>query len=406
MENDKNTIFLAIDENTIFLAIVVSLVIYGLIIFVIILYTIRKERIKTALNKSKSESLLSSENNNTVHTFKNKTVKHFDYIIIKKYKIFENFKLEKLNRINIFAGFNNSGKTTLLEAIYLLIQQNNMGALFDIIKVKNKLNELTTLYLTNNIINNIEILGQFNGVKVTIDLEKFEAIDINKNDYLASYKINSSIDDDFLDNTIHIFNENSLERRYERIEILCNSIFKSPYFYNQDEIVETYSKSLKSGEIDEIITFIQKHIDSNIIGISHDGINTFIVKHKIPINSPELTSYGEGLQRIFEIALSFAYCKNGVLLIDEFETAIHYSLLVDFTKFIQELAIKFNVQVFITSHSKECIDAFVNNGVHNEDISAYLLDNISNNIEAIYIDGEELKEYIDSTDFDLRGQYD
>lgn len=49
-----------------------------------------------------------------------------------------------------------------------------------------------------------------------------------------------------------------------------------------------------------------------------------------------------------------------VLCIDEFETAIHYSLLVDFTKFIQELADIFNVQFFNLHYLKECIDAFVN----------------------------------------------
>jgi len=128
------------------------------------------------------------------------------------------------------------------------------------------------------------------------------------------------------------------------------------------------------------------------------------VSHKVSTNSPELTSYGEGLQRIFEIALAFLSCKNGVLLLDELETAIHYSLLVDFTKFIQELAVNFNVQVFITSHSKECIDAFVDNEFNNGEISAFFLKNENNNIKAISVTGEKLKHYIDSINFDLRGK--
>jgi len=199
------------------------------------------------------------------------------------------------------------------------------------------------------------------------------------------------------------FELNPLIRYVDRVELLCNSIFKSPYFYNKDEIIETYSKSLKSGDIEEIITFIGEHIDSNIMGIAHDGIDSFIVKHKIPKDNSELTSYGEGLQRIFEIALSFIECRNGVLLIDELETAIHYSLLVDFTKFIQELAVKFNVQVFITSHSKECIDAFVENGVYNEDISAYLLENKENKISTKYVGGDRLKYLTENIGLDIRG---
>ena len=76
---------------------------------------------------------------------------------------------------------------------------------------------------------------------------------------------------------------------------------------------------------------------------------------------PDLTQFGEGVQRIFHIGLLFAYARGGIVLIDEFENAIHYTLLRPFTRLVQELAIKFDVQVFLTSHSKECIDAFVQN---------------------------------------------
>ena len=51
---------------------------------------------------------------------------HFKSIEIEQYKIFKDFKIDKLNRINIFAGFNNTGKTTLLESIYLLTKQNQI----------------------------------------------------------------------------------------------------------------------------------------------------------------------------------------------------------------------------------------------------------------------------------------
>ncbi|MFK5975390.1 MAG: AAA family ATPase [Sulfurovum sp.] len=350
------------------------------------------------------KSSLDIENENVSVCFSKGKIQHFDSLFIEQYKIFKDFKIDKLNRINIFAGFNNTGKTTLLEAIYLLTKQNNIEAYFKYVRLKNKLPQLNIDYMKEYFKKDIKISGKFNEIDTSIHIKRFFASDIDKkDDYSASYEAISMIDGDEINNTIHTFEVNSLIRYVDRVELLCNSIFKSPYFYNKNEMVETYSKSLKSGEIDEIITFLQKYIDSNIMGISHDGIDTFIVNHKIPTNSPELTSYGEGLQRIFEIALSFANCRNGVLLIDELETAIHYSLLVDFTKFIQELAVKFNVQVFITSHSKECIDAFVNNGVHNEDISAYFLKNKDNQITTKYVGGDRLKYLVENISLDIRG---
>ncbi|MBK9368338.1 MAG: hypothetical protein IPN01_18860 [Deltaproteobacteria bacterium] len=60
-----------------------------------------------------------------------------------------------------------------------------------------------------------------------------------------------------------------------------------------------------------------------------------------------------------------------MLLIDELECAIHTSLLIPFTRLIQELAVELNVQVFITTHSKETVDAFLFNDYRTEDIVAY-----------------------------------
>jgi AAA15 family ATPase/GTPase len=156
-----------------------------------------------------------------------------------------------------------------------------------------------------------------------------------------------------------------------------------------------------------VVEFISNHIDKNIQNINlteKNDIKRFLVDSKtFPEKSVDVTNYGEGLQRIFEIALAFAYCKNGVLLIDELETAIHYSLLVDFTKFIQELAVKFNVQVFITTHSKECIGAFVENDVHNEDINFYtMLRGEDNQIETIVYNDEALINELEQ-DLEVRG---
>jgi len=104
--------------------------------------------------------------------------------------------------------------------------------------------------------------------------------------------------------------------------------------------------------------------------------------------------FGEGLQRVFYIALQFASAKNGVILIDELENGLHYTLLESFTKFIQELAIKLNVQVFLTTHSKETIEAFVTNGFKNEDINFYRLteNRRTNKINAIKYDSKLLIE--------------
>lgn len=376
------------------------------------------EKIKNELLKfiPQKSSLEINHGNHSIAFEHDSNCSHFKKIIVNKYKAFKNFKIDKLNRINIFAGFNNSGKTSLLEAIYFLTKQNDIGAFLEIIKLKNKLKDLNPIWLNEVFGENeiIEVSGEYNNINTTIRFNKFEASDIDKSDdYIASYSIDAELDGRKIKNTIHTFGYNTLSRENEKVEQLCRSIFKSPYFYNLNEIVDTYNKNTinkdKNGRtaITLVVEFLKK-IDSSINDVrlnEVDDIQRFIIdSSKFKDRNIEITNYGEGLQRIFEIALSFAYSKNGIVFLDEFETAIHNSLLNKFTKFIQELSEIFNVQVFLTSHSKECIDAFVNNGYHNDMISSYFIDNKNGYIEAIHVDGYELKEYIDSINFDLRGE--
>ena len=358
-----------------------------------------------------SDSSLDIQSEDVSLAFGRSEIKHFSSINIEQYKLFKNFKLEKLNRINIFAGFNNTGKTTLLEAIYLLTKQNNISAYFELIKLRHKLTTLSSRSLSLYLDEEIKVSAIFNNLSTNVSLKKLKTVNIDKkDDYIASYEVISTLADEELNNIIHTFSQNPLQRFYNKVEILCNSVFKSPYFYNQQEIINTHNKNVELKVFDSVTNFLTEYIDSHIEDIEFtevENIKRFLVDSKsFPDKAVTIPSYGEGLQRIFEIALSFAYCKNGVLLIDELETAIHYSLLIDFTKFIQELAIKFNVQVFITSHSKECIDAFVRNNVHNEDISAFLLENKDGNITTKYIGGDRLKYLVENISLDIRGSID
>ena len=44
---------------------------------------------------------------------------------IRNYRVFNDLKIDQLSRINLIAGKNNSGKTSLLEAIFLLSGAGN-----------------------------------------------------------------------------------------------------------------------------------------------------------------------------------------------------------------------------------------------------------------------------------------
>ena len=71
-----------------------------------------------------------------------------------------------------------------------------------------------------------------------------------------------------------------------------------------------------------------------------------------------LRSFGDGMSRIFAIVLSLVNAKGGLLLIDEFENGLHHSVQLDAWRMIFRLAQSLDVQVFATTHSKDAVEAF------------------------------------------------
>lgn len=367
------------------------------------------------------QSSINIEGGNYTTNFEYGVRDHFKSVHIEKYKFFKDFKLDKFNKINIIAGFNNAGKTSLLEAIYLLTQRNDISSHFNLIRQKNKITTLTPVLLNALLQDKIEISGKFDNSSVSIKMNKYDDSSIDKqDDYITSYKLESSVDGEFVSNTVHTFIHERMRRNADQVSHLCSSSFKSPYFYDIEELLKDYNKSLGSNLVSKdeandeearsaiglVIDFLNK-IEPSIkdVRFTEDmDLKRFMVESTFGFDRNfDLTSYGEGIQRIFYIALSFAACRNGVLFIDEFETAIHYSLLLEFTKFTQELSERFNVQLFLTSHSDECIKAFLENGYKNEDITGFQLSKVDGKVKVKRAEGERFGYLVKNVDLDIRG---
>ena len=66
---------------------------------------------------------------------------------------------------------------------------------------------------------------------------------------------------------------------------------------------------------------------------------------------------GDGIGRLLSMVLAFHNARDGSILIDEIENGLHYSKLLEVWKSLDWLSREFNVQVFATTHSYECIVA-------------------------------------------------
>jgi AAA15 family ATPase/GTPase len=72
-----------------------------------------------------------------------------------------------------------------------------------------------------------------------------------------------------------------------------------------------------------------------------------------------VSTYGDGIKKVILLADRIAHAQNGVLLLDEIETAIHVRSYPDIFNFVVKACIEFNVQLFATTHSIEALDSIL-----------------------------------------------
>jgi AAA15 family ATPase/GTPase len=107
-----------------------------------------------------------------------------------------------------------------------------------------------------------------------------------------------------------------------------------------------------------------------------------------------LKSMGDGINRILTIILALVNAENGYLLIDEFENGLHHSVQEKLWEIIFSLANKLNIQVFATTHSEDCIAGFeysLNNHSDSNDGKLIRLENKKGQIKQVAYTKEELK---------------
>ena len=342
------------------------------------------------------------------------TQSRFSSIRIERYRGIDGLVLDAPGRINLIVGVNNAGKTSLLEAIYLLAHQNDERALLDTIRWRGRVEgEPPALWLVEQLPRTAHISGTFDqvphnmtSVEFEVDTEPEPDIE-DQTSFLSKFAIESSYEKRMQSTDIVFFDDRPRRTRFQGQHWLCRSAFTSPFSANHPETLARCNKeSLKAGTKRRIIDFIRKRVDSRLRNIElADRYNRFLVSHDDFDRAPDLAAFGEGVRRVFEIGLLCAGVRGGVLLVDEFENAVHTELLMEFTRLVQDLAVELDVQVFLSTHSKEAIDAFVLNGYRTDDVVGYAISRAGADasVTARRYDGSRLRSLHDAVDFDLRG---
>lgn len=374
-------------------------------------------------------------------------------LYIRNYRNLRDFKLEALDRVNLITGKNNTGKSSLLEAIVIYASK---GDLYEIEKIieqhgeslqrndRANTEQLNFEALSSLFTDRVVQLGTDGFISVGEKEESlFEEPPIaNGSVYLRIVKYydeTRKTEDSNLFRRRVIMSDDDPEKDFKlgvQIGIKGSNIEK---FYSldssflrrfglNDKILSDNFQFIKTASIDreingqlfdeitltdkeryviealkiiepktERIAFIEKDTGRN-------NKRTAIIKLMDSKELYPLKSMGDGINRILTIILALVNSENGYLMIDEFENGLHYTVQEQLWRIIFKLSKDLNIQVFVTTHSEDCISAFtrVLQG-DNMTISGNLirLDNIDGTIKGTSFSPSELK-IANNQDIELR----
>lgn len=278
---------------------------------------------------------------------------------INGYKGLIDFKVDDLSQINIISGSNNVGKTALLEAI----------SLSHFYKILHFRQELTSIFESRDLrladinifLQTIDIILTVNGEKKTI---KYKNIDDLSDDERQQVDERYSLYEDFL-----VLTSSKYLSIIPFFQILEGKYLKKNerQFINSSkptniDLTNLYSYIQDLGKQDKFLKYLQiidkniTRIEPQVRGEEQSFLRVTLENPKQSLISSEL---GEGTNRFIEILCTLLSNGNGTVLIDEIENGIHYTKLYDIWKAIIEIVQKENIQLFVTTHDKESIEALI-----------------------------------------------
>ena len=284
-------------------------------------------------------------------------------IEIKEYKLFNDFKAEGFGRVNLIGGKNNVGKTAFMEACYIVYTASKYNRK-DENREKRYLEIIKSLLQIELSRNNIEFIKDWINNKFNFkNITNFE-IELIKN--FAIYCEEGYITPETIKEKPSPWNYGTLNiREYKKNKYFYEIFdekdlpklnifnFLSPCIINHQTLVNLIDDLKLNGKIDLLknylnVTFKIKEIDviKNRVMLKQDSIYI------------DLNQFGDGLKSFIHIIASIMLLENYIIFIDEIENGIHYTNLDKLWEMILTLSKEQNVQVFATTHSKECIESY------------------------------------------------
>ncbi len=137
------------------------------------------------------------------------------------------------------------------------------------------------------------------------------------------------------------------------------SVYISPYDHASDTL--NIDSVLSDPTSYETLIHLLQEYDDSVLNVSalknknNSRYSEYMILSKKHKKALPFSAYGDGMKKAVLLLDGIVRARNGIPLLDEFETAIHTSAMSSVFSWILKSAIEQNIQIFMTSHSKEAI---------------------------------------------------
>lgn len=333
----------------------------------------------------------------------------------KNLRCFRELHIAPLDRVNLITGKNNTGKTALLEAIFLYLGPHKpelslrLDALRGGATASHKVIEELWgwLFLRGQLDRTITLAGtddqhRQRGLHITLtqDEDEVRVADYNLSGGL-SFTTETRVSTLSFQDTASPGEPSRMTLWGDRVQVAHlrgrapqpAGIFLPSRAALQEADARHFSQLEQVGRQDEVLAplhWLEPRLKRLAVLVNSDipliygdlGLGRMI----------PLSMMGEGTGRLLSMLLAIANAPGGTVLIDEIENGLHHSVLVPVWRALAQMARQVDVQLFATTHSYECVtaahEAFTTDGVY--DLRVHRLERAGDDIHAITYDPESL----------------
>jgi hypothetical protein len=326
---------------------------------------------------------------------------------LENYRGFRHFQMHHLGRVNLIVGTNNSGKTSVLEAVHILEAPSEFGPIWSTLTRRGEDFEESE---SNRVVRQIDIRRLFNGhefsigSRISLDAvtdrgvdhfraviaeprldprapqpELFENLDTGV-DTEGAARLSLEVDWQNRETGVDVGGFVNLTRRGGILSEAIRTIgrgsdvqrvpirFITATSLSPNAVIDLFEGVVLTPYEDFVIEALRL-IEPTIERIATSGTERRAISSRASVRGGLLVrckgirdripigSMGDGIWRILGLALALARTEGGILLVDEIDTGLHYTVMENMWKLVSETARKHKIQVFATTHSRDCYES-------------------------------------------------